>query len=565
MGVFDKWKGRSLTGFDAQKIKRHFLPYSVLVAALFAMTFFGVCVPDFGPRGPKGPAAYIQDEFISFREFRWVYQGLLDSTRQRMGDDFDTQNNSVAQQALSQLVSAQVSYYLATELGLSVSEQGLVEYIKEQSYFHNEQGKFDNDQVARAIEYWGITADIYKQGVRRDLILAKLQDLISKAYFRPSALDEWRAVAGAGKMSIEYLVIDPKDQNIEVSADELASYLEDPQVKDELKEEYQRNIYLYQRQGGRKARQILIAYAGARQALDVSRSKDQAMELALEVRAQLMAGPDEFLTLVEQYSDDKVTKGSGGEMGLLTREDVVPEISEVLFAMKPGQWSSVVSSPFGFHIIQLTEIQDQVDISFEEVVDSLARARLLNRKFTDEAKQITDQVLMALLPKSAQVLSSADSASDDFDQMDQTDDGASFDELKVKYNLSWKPVNNIDFLTASMPEPVDIKGLKLALLSKMGEQSDIHQMKGMVLDQAFASANKQYIVRIKDVTLSTADQDSRDKAKMISSLESLYKNMARLDAYYRFQSLVRYYQLQWESEKKIRINQDYLELDRSNS
>ena len=135
----------------------------------------------------------------------------------------------------------------------------------------------------------------------------------------------------------------------------------------------------------------------------------------------------------------------------------------------------------------------------------------------------------------------------------------------MKYNLSWKAVNNIDFLTASLPEPVDIQGLKLALLAQMSEQADHHQLKGMVLDQAFASANKQYIVRIKDVTVAAADQDSRDKSKVISSLESLYENMARLDAYYRFQFLVRYYQLQWESEKKIRINQDYLELDRSNS
>lgn len=564
MGVFDKWKGRSLAQFDLQKLRRHFLPYSVLVAALFAMTFFGVCVPDSGPRGLKGPAAYIQDDFISFREFRWVYENMLASTRERMGDDFDAENNAVAQQVLSQLVSAEVSYYLATELGLSVSDAAVVEYIKEQSYFHNERGQYDNALVRRAIDFWGITADIYKDGVKRDLTLAKLQELTSQAYFRPSSLDKWRAVAHGSHLNLEYIVIDPAQLSLDISEDELASYLADPQVKAELEQQYQRNIQLYQRPESRKARQILIAYADARRALGVSRSMSEAAELARTVRDSLREQPDEFAALVEQYSDDQATKASGGDMGLLTQADIVPELAEPIAALKPGQISAVLSSPFGFHIIQLTEVKAPVNQSFAEVMPALARASWLQSHTTKEARSVAQQVLRSLVqqPAEAVVPSEVSQVGEAKPAAEPAPPSLSFAQLQRQYQLSWQTVAEVDFLTSAVAELGDVPDLKLALLSLVNEQPSLSHV---VVDQVFDVQGKHYILRVKDVTLTPADAAASDEAKMISSLDSLYENMAQIDTFYRFQSLVSYYQQQWESERKIRINQDYLGLGQTGS
>lgn len=544
-----------------QKLRRHFLPYSVLVAALFAMTFFGVCVPDPGPRGLKGPAAYIQDDFISFREFRWVYENMMASTRERMGDEFDPENNAVAQQVLSQLVSAEVSYYLATELGLSVSEAAVVEYIKEQNYFHNEQGQYDNALVRRAIDFWGITADIYKDGVKRDLTLAKLQELTSQAYFRPSSLDTWRAAAHGSHMNLEYIVIDPAQLSTDIPEDELATYLADPEVKAELEQQYERNIQLYQRPETRKARQILIAYAGARRALGVSRSMNEAAELARTVRTRLLDQPGEFAALVDEYSDDQTTKASGGDMGTLTKADIVPELAEPIAALKPGQISAVVSSPFGFHIIQLIEVQASVSQSFEEVMPSLARSQLVQTRNMDEARSMADKMLHSLVQQLVEPAVDGISEDKTADELGRPP-ALSFAMLQQQYQLSWQPVAKVDFLTSAVGELGEVPDLKLALLSVVSEQPS---RSPVVLDQVFEGQGKHYIIRIKDVVMSPADAAASDEAKMISSLDSLYENMAQIDTFYRFQSLLSYYQQQWESERKIRINQDYLGLGRAGS
>lgn len=538
MSVFDKWKGRSLTGFDLKKLKRHFLPYSVLVAALFAMTFFGVCVPDMGPRGPKGPAAFIQDEVVTFREFRWIYQGLLDSTRNRMGEDFDPQDNSVAQEALSQLVTSHVGFLMARELGLGVSDQAVIEHIKDQSYFQNDQGQFDNELVSRAIEFWGITADIYKNGIERDLTLTQLQDLTSSVYFRPSSLDQWRSAATSSRFSFEYLVVDSTQMSPDVAYEELRESLEDETFVSELRIEYQRQIHLYQQPGGRKVRQILIAYQGARNAFDVSRSQDQASDLARQIHDQLIKDPAQFEQLVAEFSDDLKSKDKQGDMGLIQKDQLTAEISEAVFALNLNEISDVVTSPFGYHIFDLTEIQEPIDVSFDEIKTSLAESRLQDQDLMVQARQLANQVLVTL----------RDSPSD-------------FDQLARDHSLKWQFADRIDLLTNEIAQIPDVDDLKIVLLTAMAAHEDLSQAKGQVIDQVFESEDKVYVLRLKDFAMVSLDEIHNQDINPLQDLSSFYERMAEINNFYLFQSLVRYVQDQWISDRKIRINQDYLALD----
>jgi len=96
-----KWKNKTLDGFEQEKIKKNFLPYSILVAALFAMTFFGVCTPNSGPSGPQGPAAYVENEVITFKEFRRAYEIQTERLRGQYGEDFDPAKLNIARNTLS--------------------------------------------------------------------------------------------------------------------------------------------------------------------------------------------------------------------------------------------------------------------------------------------------------------------------------------------------------------------------------------------------------------------------------------------------------------------------------
>jgi hypothetical protein len=103
------------------------------------------------------------------------------------------------------------------------------------------------------------------------------------------------------------------------------------------------------------ARHILISYRGAMRAAPyIKRTKEEAAELANQLREQAVSGTD-FTVLAEENSDDPGSAAQGGSLGQFSRAEMVPEFSNAAFVLEIGGVSEVVESPFGFHIIQRTE------------------------------------------------------------------------------------------------------------------------------------------------------------------------------------------------------------------
>jgi hypothetical protein len=103
------------------------------------------------------------------------------------------------------------------------------------------------------------------------------------------------------------------------------------------------------------ASHILIAYKGSRGAAPtITRSKDDAQKLANSVRAQAKAGAD-FGNLALKYSDDPSAKLGKGTLGKFSRNQMVKPFADAAFALKPGEISGIVETPFGFHVIKRTE------------------------------------------------------------------------------------------------------------------------------------------------------------------------------------------------------------------
>tara|TARA_Y100000782_G_scaffold115413_2_gene158043 strand:+ start:2548 stop:3909 length:1362 start_codon:yes stop_codon:yes gene_type:complete len=75
-------------------------------------------------------------------------------------------------------------------------------------------------------------------------------------------------------------------------------------------------------------------------------------------RDRIMNGED-FGTLAYLYSEDPGSARKNGELGFVTRGQLVPEFAAVAFTLTPGEVSEVVETEYGFHIIQLIERQGQ--------------------------------------------------------------------------------------------------------------------------------------------------------------------------------------------------------------
>ena len=79
-----------------------------------------------------------------------------------------------------------------------------------------------------------------------------------------------------------------------------------------------------------------------------------------DILTQLRGGAD-FATLAKQYSEDPGSKDSGGELPPFAKASddpshaMVPEFEAAAFALTNNQISDVITSPYGYHIIQLIE------------------------------------------------------------------------------------------------------------------------------------------------------------------------------------------------------------------
>jgi hypothetical protein len=103
------------------------------------------------------------------------------------------------------------------------------------------------------------------------------------------------------------------------------------------------------------AQHILVIYKGAKRApKGITRTKAEAKARAQEALGKVRGGAA-FEDVVKQYSDDAGSAERMGSVGKFHRDDMDPAFSSAAFALKAGEVSDVVETPFGFHVIKRTQ------------------------------------------------------------------------------------------------------------------------------------------------------------------------------------------------------------------
>ncbi len=112
-------------------------------------------------------------------------------------------------------------------------------------------------------------------------------------------------------------------------------------------------------------------------------SESEARHRLEEIRERIVSGGADFADLARANSDD-TTAAKGGDLGWLYPGDTVPEFERAYMALKPGEISEPVRSPFGYHLIQVLE-RRTADMSPERV--RLQARQALRERKSDEAYQ----------------------------------------------------------------------------------------------------------------------------------------------------------------------------------
>ena len=120
-------------------------------------------------------------------------------------------------------------------------------------------------------------------------------------------------------------------------------------------------------------------------------SEAEARRKLENVRERIANGVD-FAEQARLYSQDG-SAAKGGDLGWLNPGDTVPEFERAMDALKDNELSPVVQSPFGMHLIQVTE-RRQRDVSAERqrgVARQAIRERKLDEAYQDWLRQLRDR------------------------------------------------------------------------------------------------------------------------------------------------------------------------------
>lgn len=209
-------------------------------------------------------------------------------------------------------------------------------------------------------------------------------DRVSKETGQPVSVEALMQQLGITQVELRRSIA----QSIAIERALAARGLKEP-TTDDARKFYDENSEAFATPEAMEARHILIRVEdGADEA-----TIETARQRADEVFKKATAKKADFKKLAGELSEGP-TKEKGGELGFVPRGQTVPEFEDALFALKPGQVSKPVRTPFGWHVIQAVSKRDAGTIPFEEV-----EKRIVAQLKNDQTKTALDNFLNELRAK----------------------------------------------------------------------------------------------------------------------------------------------------------------------
>jgi len=98
-----------------------------------------------------------------------------------------------------------------------------------------------------------------------------------------------------------------------------------------------------------------------------------------------------FAWVANRYSVDPMAR-RGGDLGYLTKGNMIPEFEAVVFKMKPGEVSDIVKSDFGYHIIKLVGMRKALArVTLDDV-----REQIMNELLVEKRKKAFSELMDSL-------------------------------------------------------------------------------------------------------------------------------------------------------------------------
>lgn len=361
-----------------------------IIISLIIMVFAVWGIQNFFTPDPNLPVIQVGDTEVGLREFQIAYQQQRDRLRSMLGNSMEQSEELIKEQVINDLIERIVLTNAASDIGMRIGDALLAAEINAVDVFQV-NGHFSKDRYEQVLRNQGMTPVTFEQRTRATLVSQQFYTgVVNTAFVTPNQLDDHLRLEGQTR-DISHLTVPASRflEGITVSGNEVQRYYDENQELYQIPEQvtiaylelaadalapnieatdealhslYEETRANYHRDERRRASHILIPLEEKVESLVVTAAQAKIDDL----RRQIIAGGS-FAELARTYSQDPGSASQGGDLGFFERSTMVKPFADAVFAMKEGDLSEAIRTPFGIHLIKLTGIEPAREQSFSEV------------------------------------------------------------------------------------------------------------------------------------------------------------------------------------------------------
>lgn len=361
-----------------------------------------------GSFGRSGDVAKVGSAAITQTEFVEAFRREVNNLRRRFGSNFSNEQArqlGMDESVLNRLIEDKLYVQTARNMGVSVSDQQVRDTIMNAAAFKGMAGQFDRLAFESYLRNEGYSESMLVALLREDIARTQLVgSLFGSITTAPKAMADAVLAYRLERRLAEYMIVDasklpapaaPSDAQIdeyykanpaayttperrsvawfEIGAEQRAAVM--TVTEDELRAEYDANSAAYTVPERRAVEQVVFS-----------------TEAEAKAASEAIAKGESFLAMAERTQK---LKADDVKLGVVSRAELPASIANAAFALAPNKVSEPTISPFGFHLLRVTEIQPGSTRSFDEAKAELRQQVGLRKALNGMVKlrqQIDDQI-----------------------------------------------------------------------------------------------------------------------------------------------------------------------------
>lgn len=357
-----------------------------ILFALLVLSFAVWGIGDFlGDQGSDRTVIEVGDREITLRQFDDTFRTELNRLRQMFGPELDAATAiqlGLLDQTLDDLIGQAAVRQAASELGLRPPTAMIGEEIRRQPVFQDATGRFSRTRFLQVLQANNLTEEGYVALLSRELSQERVFGAVLAGAAAPSVLTEPLFAYHNQTRTAETVTLsdgvlsdlpEPTEQDLTSYHREHPERFSSPEYRvlsvlsldardmardiaiDEavLRDEYEYRLDEYSAPDRRRFEQAVV------QDPDIARQIAQtAREDGLSLREVAAALGDTSIAVID--------------LDWTMRDELLGDFADAAFALAQGEISEPLESPFGWHVLEVTGVEDGRVQPFEEVREEVA-------------------------------------------------------------------------------------------------------------------------------------------------------------------------------------------------